>query len=70
VGELTGCTPAGSGRYAARRVLERAVSALGVPALSGAPFGHGRRNVALPVGCQARLDASARTLTLLDPAVR
>jgi muramoyltetrapeptide carboxypeptidase len=70
VGELTDCTPAGAGRYSARRVLERAVSALGVPALSGAPFGHGRRNVALPVGCRARLDASARTLTLLDPAVR
>jgi len=69
VGELTGCTPAGAGRYSAQRVLERAVSALGRPALAGAPFGHGRRNVALPVGVRVRLDATARSLTLLEPAV-
>ncbi len=70
VGELVGCKPEGAGRHSARRVLERAVCALGLPALSGAPFGHGRRNVALPVGVRARLDAGARTLILLEPAVR
>jgi muramoyltetrapeptide carboxypeptidase len=70
VGELTGCKPVGAGRHSARRVLERAISALGLPALSGAAFGHGRRNLALPVGVRARLDAGARTLTLLEPAVR
>ena len=31
VGELTGCKPEGVGRHSARRVLERAVSALGLP---------------------------------------
>lgn len=70
VGELVDCTPAGTSRYAARRVLERAVAALGLPAISGAAFGHGRRNLALPVGVRASLDAGARTLTLLEPAVR
>jgi muramoyltetrapeptide carboxypeptidase len=70
VGELTGCKPAGVGRHSARRVLEQAISALGLPALSGAAFGHGRRNLALPVGVRARLDAGAGTLTLLEPAVR
>ncbi len=70
VGELVDCKPAGTSRYAARRVLERAVAALGLPAISGAAFGHGRRNLALPVGVKARLDAGARTLTLLEPAVR
>ncbi len=70
VGDLTGCTPKGAGRYSARSVLERAVSALGLPALSGAAFGHGRRNLALPIGVRARLDASRCTLTLLEPAVR
>jgi muramoyltetrapeptide carboxypeptidase len=70
VGELTDCTPAGSARHSARRVLERAVAALGVPALSGAAFGHGRRNLALPVGVRVRLDSAERTLTLLEPAVR
>jgi muramoyltetrapeptide carboxypeptidase len=70
MGELAGCKPEGNGRHSARRVLERAVSALGLPALSGAPFGHGRRNLAIPVGVRARLDAGAGTLTLLEPAVR
>jgi muramoyltetrapeptide carboxypeptidase len=70
VGELADCKPKGTGRHSARRVLERAVSALGLPAFSGAAFGHGRRNLALPVGVRARLDAGARTLTLLEPAVR
>jgi muramoyltetrapeptide carboxypeptidase LdcA involved in peptidoglycan recycling len=70
VGELTDCQPAGTGRHSARRVLERAVAALGIPAVSGAAFGHGRRNLALPVGVRVRLDAAERTLTLLEPAVR
>jgi len=70
VGGLTDCTPEGSGRHSARRVLERAVAALGLPAISGAAFGHGRRNLALPIGVRARLDAEAGTLTLLEPAVR
>ena len=64
------CSITGSGRHSARSVLERAVAALGVPAVSGAAFGHGRRNLALPIGVQASLDAQARTLTLLEPAVR
>ncbi len=69
VGELVDCAPAGNGRHSARRVLERAVAALGLPALSGAAFGHGRRNLALPIGVQARLDAQAGAVTLLEPAV-
>lgn len=70
VGELVDCKPQGTGRHSARRVLERAIAALGLPAVSGAAFGHGRRNLALPVGVRAHLDARARTLTLLEPAVR
>jgi len=70
LGALTACTPAGGRRHSARRVLEGAIAALGLPAIAGAAFGHGRRNVALPVGVRARLDAGAGTLTLLEPAVR
>jgi muramoyltetrapeptide carboxypeptidase len=66
LGGLTDCKPEGIGRHSARRVLERAVAALGLPALSGAAFGHGRRNIALPVGVRARLDAGARSLILLE----
>lgn len=69
IGKLSGCKPAGSGKYGARGILERAVGRLGVPAVSGASFGHIDRNVALPLGVLARLDAGAGTLTLLEPAV-
>jgi muramoyltetrapeptide carboxypeptidase len=70
LGELVGCTPEGVGRHSARGALERAVAALGLPAVSGGAFGHGSRNVALPLGVRVRLDAGAGTLTLLEPAVR
>ena len=69
LGGLVDCRPA-AGRHSARRVLERAVADLGLPAVSGAAFGHARRNVALPVGARVRLDAGAGTLTLLESAVR
>lgn len=41
----------------------------GKPAVLGFPFGHVPSNYALPLGVQARLDADARTLTLLEAAV-
>lgn len=69
IGTLAGCKPAGQGKFSARKVMERAVAQLGVPAVSGAAFGHANRNVALPLGVMARLDASSRSLTLLEPAV-
>ncbi|HTX52297.1 MAG TPA: LD-carboxypeptidase [Candidatus Baltobacteraceae bacterium] len=69
LGEMVDCTPAGDGRHSARRVVETAIGNLGVPAVSGAAFGHAKRHVALPIGVQARLDAGARTLTLLEPAI-
>jgi len=69
VGSLAGCKPAGRSRHAARSVLERSVASLGVPAVSGADFGHQPRNQAWPQGVLARLDASRGSLTILEPAV-
>ena len=42
---------------------------LGVPVVTGLPFGHVPRNWTLPFGVRARLDAGAGTLELLEPAV-
>lgn len=42
---------------------------LGVPVALGFPFGHQPYNWTLPVGTRARLDATAGTLALLEPAV-
>ncbi len=70
LGELVDCKPSGSNRWSARAVIERNAAALGVPAVSGAAFGHARRNVALPVGVRAHLDADEGSLRLLQGAVR
>lgn len=41
---------------------------LGKPTIAGFPFGHEPNPLTLPLGVRARLDAGARTLTLLEPA--
>lgn len=39
------------------------------PAVSGYPFGHIAQPVTLPLNCRVRLDAGARELSVLEPAV-
>jgi len=39
---------------------------LGKPTITGFPFGHEPNPLTLPLGCHAELDATARTLTLLE----
>lgn len=53
---------------AAEVILDR-LDGLGVPVAFGFPFGHVDDNWTLPVGVMARLDASAATLEILEPAV-
>lgn len=43
--------------------------AIGVPCFAGLPFGHLTSNHILPLGVRARVDSTACTLTVLDPAV-
>lgn len=52
-----------------REVLYDRLSSLKVPVLYGLSFGHIKRNMTLPVGIPARLDASEQTVTLLESAV-
>lgn len=47
-------------------VLRERLWPLGKPVLAGWPSGHGTPNRPLPLGLRARLDAGARTLTLLE----
>lgn len=65
IGRLADCRPE-RGRHSARAVLDRSLGSLGLPAISGAPFGHLDSNLALPVGVRARLNAGKKSLTLLD----
>lgn len=52
-----------------REVLYDRLSLLKVPVIYGLSFGHIKRNMMLPFGIQARLDASEQTITLLESAV-
>ena len=51
------------------RLWSELLAPYGKPAVLGFPFGHVPDNYALPLGAHARLDADARTLTLLEAAV-
>ena len=69
VGTLTGCdmeqgippTP-----MTAISVFEERLGGLDVPVVTGAPVGHGDRNVSLPLGVEAELDADHGTLRFPD----
>jgi muramoyltetrapeptide carboxypeptidase len=45
------------------------IAPLGVPAVAGFPMGHEPQPLTFPLGCMARLDACAGTLTLLESPV-
>ncbi|HEV2453713.1 MAG TPA: LD-carboxypeptidase, partial [Verrucomicrobiae bacterium] len=50
-------------------VLKDRLLPLGVPVVSGLPFGHVRENATLPMGLQATLDAVNGDLIINEPAV-
>ena len=64
LGSWTDC-----GQGAVETVVER-LEVLGVPLVSGLPFGHGVPALTVPLGVEATLDADPGTLTLRQPALR
>ena len=56
-------------QYTAAEVLKELAAATGLPCAAGFPIGHGDVNEPVPLGVHVRLDATARTLTFLEPAV-
>jgi muramoyltetrapeptide carboxypeptidase len=63
LGDFTDC-PEGPHRVPLRSVLDERLGALGVPVLAGLRFGHARYNEFIQLGALARLDSSARRLTV------
>ncbi|HEU4912121.1 MAG TPA: LD-carboxypeptidase, partial [Actinomycetes bacterium] len=57
------------GDGALETVVER-LAPLGVPLVSGLPFGHGVPQLTVPLGAAAELDTAAGTLTVRQPALR
>ena len=45
------------------------VAPLGIPTVTGFPFGHIPNSLTIPLGCMAELNADSGTLSILEPAV-
>lgn len=74
VGEMTATdekTDASIGGRPWREIVAERLAPLGIPCVIDYPFGHAKNMLTMPLGIAARLDASAGTLTYLEPcAVR
>lgn len=70
-GQCSNCVnqDAGYGNFTVYEVMEQHFAKLGVPAFQGAQFGHVGRQIPLPVGAMAEIDADAGSIRLLEPAV-
>ncbi|MGH8133829.1 MAG: S66 peptidase family protein [Steroidobacteraceae bacterium] len=68
LGTFTGCEEKDAA-YSSADVLAELAAATGLPCAAGFPIGHGAVNEPVPLGVRVRLDAGARTLTFLEPAV-
>lgn len=69
-GRCTDCNPGeGYGSLTLEQVLDDHIKPLGIPAWSGAMFGHLPMKFTMPVGIAARADADKGTIELAEPAV-
>jgi len=68
LGEFLDCESTG-GNYTASDILRDILVKLDVPILANFPAGHGADNWAIPLGARIRIDADARSVEFLDPAV-
>ncbi|MBI3523529.1 MAG: LD-carboxypeptidase [Betaproteobacteria bacterium] len=70
IGQFTDCKPGdGFGTLTLDEVFEDYFGKLGIPVFSGCLFGHIREKLTVPIGVEAEMDADARTIRLLHPAV-
>jgi len=70
-GRFTNCVPKDPSQphFTVEQVLSQCAEKLSVPAVSNLQYGHIPRKLTIPIGVKARLDATKRTLELLEPAV-
>ncbi len=50
-------------------ILDELIAPLGIPAIANVPVGHGKHMATIPLGVRARIDADAKTLDIVEPAV-
>jgi muramoyltetrapeptide carboxypeptidase len=69
-GQCTRCpSPQVDEELTLERVLAEQVGSLGIPAWRGAQIGHVERQLTVPIGVRAEIDASVGVIQLLEPAV-
>ena len=70
IGEHADCAPKGGGNtLGLEQVFDDLIRPLGIPTLYHLPIGHGKHIATLPLGVRARLDADAKTFTVLEAGV-
>lgn len=69
IGEHTDYAPKGAPSLSLEEVFDDLVRPLGIPTLYHLPIGHGKHLATLPIGVQARLDATNKRLSILEPGV-
>lgn len=70
LGHFTGCTDRKRAQPDADAVLMELLAPLGIPVVSGLPFGHGSPNLTWPMGVRAELDGRRGTLVFLESGVQ
>lgn len=69
-GQCTGCVQPGlDPSLTLDRILDERIRPLGIPAWSGAAIGHITRQLVVPMGVPAEIDAERGTIRLVEPAV-
>jgi muramoyltetrapeptide carboxypeptidase len=56
-------------RLSIEEILDELIAPLGIPAIANVPTGHGKHMATLPLGVRARLDATGKSLEILEAAV-
>jgi muramoyltetrapeptide carboxypeptidase len=72
IGHFTDCVPKdpASPTFTTDEVIREYLTAAGRPTLLGVPFGHEKRNLPIPVGLRARINAAEGSVEYLEGAVR
>lgn len=72
LGKCTDCEPGGSGygSLTLEEVIDHYIKPLEIPSFSGAMIGHIDRNITIPNGIPAEINATQGTIKLLRPAVK
>lgn len=68
LGDFTGCEEPG-GEVTWRDAVLRIFRGLSVPVLAGVPFGHGKPNLAFPIGAEVEVDAAGGVVRFREAAV-